>query len=286
MHKVRPKTFGYDIPKLNNDLKFKFEMVRAGSPKQDATNFDPEFSFYLYQAYESIKSPLAWIQFIINMKQETARGTKTIISAMEDAELQMKDLECDGNWKPNDQDPEERMRTSIVAMLAKRGPATGSGHGTDGGGSRPSGKTPGNGNPDPKDNPRKSLPFFIKEPGKPGDTRTHNGKTFYYCKDPNASHISIIGSCTTLPIVVTLQKCLNGNVPFNATLLAQLPRAVVISNSPRKASKTPCRPSVRPTLKMMMKLPPLSSVFWNPTFPPDGVGGIYSILCLALISFF
>ena len=159
-------------------------MVRAGSPKQDATNFDPEFSFYLYQAYESIKSPLAWIQFIINMKQETARGTKTIISAMEDAELQMKDLECDGNWKPNDQDPEERMRTSIVAMLAKRGPATGSGHGTDGGGSRPSGKTPGNGNPDPKDNPRKSLPPFIKEPGKPGDTRTHNGKTFYYCKDP------------------------------------------------------------------------------------------------------
>ena len=82
LHKVRPKTFGYDIPKLNNDLKFKFEMVRAGSPKQDATNFDPEFSFYLYQAYESIKSPLAWIQFIINMKQETARGTKTIISAM------------------------------------------------------------------------------------------------------------------------------------------------------------------------------------------------------------
>ena len=178
LQKMHPKTFGYDLPKIHASLKLKFEMIRAGSTKQDPLNFESEFYHYVFAVYALIKSPQEFVHFIYTIRMESDRSATPmpLSEVMLRTEIKQKELEHRLAWKPDDQNPEDRLRTNIVAMLGTHNP--------DPGGA-PKGKTNRTPNSSKQNTDGKwterDNPPFIEEPGKPGDTKDWEGKTWHYC---------------------------------------------------------------------------------------------------------
>ena len=168
LNELHPKTFKYDIVKVNEAVRFALKTLIQGSKGQGLTQ--QEALFYLFNAYKRIKSPPEWVNHILFLESQASRSPDyTAEQLMNDAEAKFNELSK--NWKPNDRSNDE----VILAMLANLK----SGAQADTGGKK-RGKGKGNKGGKGKKGDYKPPPF-ADEKGKEGDTKKHNGKTYYYC---------------------------------------------------------------------------------------------------------
>jgi hypothetical protein len=170
---LSPKTFQYDIRKVNNYARVAFNAIRSALQNgQEVSN--QEALFYFLTAYKKIKTPKAWLFHITFLESQAGSlSNYPFTTLMAEGAKKYSDLKDTGEWKPSDKSPEEH----ILAMFAQskadqsKGNSRGETQGRGGRGGRSTTTT----------NPARPLPPFSEEKGKEGDTREWEGKTWNYC---------------------------------------------------------------------------------------------------------
>ncbi len=171
---LHPKRFSYDIVKVNDFISRGVQIMRAAASNPDSVT-NQEVLYFLFNCYQRIKTPAEWVQAVNFWKNQTASGALTTPdSVMDKSQALYHQLQTAKTWKPSDIAPEEQ----IIAMFAKTGTQSGKGKGTKGK-DNSTGKKDGKKSDDSKSTST-VLPFADK-PGKEGDTKKWNGKTYYYC---------------------------------------------------------------------------------------------------------
>jgi hypothetical protein len=181
---LNPAKFKYEIPVINDELRRLLTELQASTKAQVPTS---EKLWHTLSTYEKIKSPKEWsdyIQYVQNT--DTLKEDYDCNVLMSDAETKYALLTQKGLWKPSDRAPEQ----DFLAMFMKSLGVTTKG----GGNSNPTKSGTGSNNNRRNNRNRRSgtsnrernqrareRPPFDKEPGKSGDTREWNKKTWYYC---------------------------------------------------------------------------------------------------------
>jgi hypothetical protein len=183
LKELSPKSFGYDITKMNAYVRQLTATVRASSDNAAISN--AELSCALVDAYSRIQSPLDWVQWTGFIKySDTNYKPEQLMTRAEQTYHELRDKQ---EWRPSDKSPTE----SALAMAAQvktppaqhsrpsRAPHNGRGGGLHGRNNRNGQRSFGNN--------ERSPPPFAKDHGKKGDTRQHQGRTWYWCP---AEHVN------------------------------------------------------------------------------------------------
>jgi hypothetical protein len=159
---LNPKSFGYDITKLNSYVRQLVSTVRSSANNQHIS--DAELSFALMTAYKRIHAPFDWVIWLSTAHYSEQSTTMKPEALMTRAERTYHELNDGAAWFPSDKKPEE----VALAMVPARQKAPFANNNR---------QSSNNNAPTNRSGP----PPFANDPGKKGDTRQHQGKTWHYC---------------------------------------------------------------------------------------------------------
>jgi len=184
------------------------EYINGVFQQQDATDSslsDQEKLFYLFQAYQRIRSPNEWVSYVDSIKADFDRGNAmTPRQLIESVESKYNMLKDESKWKPSDKTVQEEFIAMVNKLKDKKDdkPA---------GQRQGGGRRNGNGNSNGQERiDFKKLPFK-DEQGKEGDTKQFKGKTFYWCEgpptsmEPDGAYISTLIARTRKRILVMIK---------------------------------------------------------------------------------
>ena len=165
-----PKRFQYDVIQVNNYISSAVMTLKAAS-SAGGTIMDQEILYFQFRVYKRIKAPAEWTTHILFLESTVASTPGyTPETLFNETQAKYTTLLNQGLWKPSDKTPEEQ----TLAMVAQQQQTKKSSHNSTK--SKPSsGQSPKNTEKDKKNPP------FANSPGKLGDTKQWNGKTYYWC---------------------------------------------------------------------------------------------------------
>lgn len=180
---LHPKRFNYDIKETNEFIRRALRIMRAASEDGKSPS-KQEALYFIFNVYKKIKSPQEWVQTI--QFYENQMGSDPTLASEEKLYEQAKTLQekiekSPTGWKPSDRSPEEQ----VIAMLAeqkKQGSQKSSEQDKHGRKKDQRSRSRRSDSKSQDDSSKeKKRPPFNNSRGKEGDTKTWEGKTWYYC---------------------------------------------------------------------------------------------------------
>ena len=171
-----PKRFKYNIIQVNNYISSAVMTLKAAS-STGGTITNQEILYFQLKVYKKIKAPAKWTTHILFL-ESTVASTPSYTPEMLFNETQAKytTLLNQGLWRPSDKTPEEQ----TLAMVAQQQQAKKSSNNS-------TKSKPNSGQSSKTIEKDKKSPPFANSPGKLGNTKQWNGKT-YYCWPANHKH--------------------------------------------------------------------------------------------------
>ncbi|KAL7561437.1 hypothetical protein ACA910_009293 [Epithemia clementina (nom. ined.)] len=165
-----PKRVKYDIPQVNAYIRSAVKTLRSAGTST-TTITDAEILYYQFKIYKRIKAPAEWtskLLFLENVAASTPNySPDTLFNKVQSHHQTLVDSNL---WRPSDRSPEEQ----AIAMAAnKKEEQKGKNNQTRAKGDK-------NKKNEDKSSDKKRAPFLDK-PGKEGDTKKWNNKTYYWC---------------------------------------------------------------------------------------------------------
>ena len=165
-----PKWFRYDVIQVNNYISSAVMTLKAAS-SAGGTITDQEILYFQFKVYKKIKAPAEWTTHILFLESTIARTPGyTPENLFNETQAKYTTLLNQGLWKPSDKTPEEQ----TLAMVAQQQQIKKS----------PNNATkskPSSGQSSKAMEKDKKNPPFANSPGKLGDKKQWNGKTYYWC---------------------------------------------------------------------------------------------------------
>ena len=165
-----PKWFRYDVIQVSNYISSTVMTLKAASSTRGMIT-DQEILYFQFKVNKKIKAPAEWTTHILFLESTVASTPGyTPETLFNETQAKYMTLLNQGLWKPSDKTPEEQ----TLAMVAQQQQA----------------KRSPNNPMKPKPSSRRSTktmekdkknPPFATSPGKLGDTKQWNGKTYYWC---------------------------------------------------------------------------------------------------------
>ena len=170
LSEFHPKRFRYDVIQVNNYISSAVMTLKAAS-SAGGTITDQEILYFQFKIYKKIKAPAEWTTHILFL-ESTVASTQgyTPETLFNETQAKYTTLLNQGLWKPSDKTPEEQ----TLAMVAQQ-------QQIKKGSNNPTKSKPNStqcAKPTEKD---KNNPPFATSPGKLGNTKQWNGKTYYWC---------------------------------------------------------------------------------------------------------
>ena len=164
------KWFRYDVIQVNNYISSAVMTLKAAS-SAGGTITDQEILYFQFKVYKKIKAPAEWTTHILFLESTvTSTPGYTPETLFNETQAKYTTLLNQRLWKPSDKTPEEQ----TLAMVSQQQQVKkGSNNPTK---SKPN-STQG---AKPTEKNKKNAPFE-NSPGKLGDTKQWNGKTYYWC---------------------------------------------------------------------------------------------------------
>ena len=163
------KWFRYDVIQVNNYISSAVMTLKAAS-SAGGTITDQDILYFQFKVYKKIKAPAEWtahIQFLESTVASTPGYTpKTLFN---ETQAKYTTLLNQGLWKPSDKTPEKQ----TLAMVAQQQQAKKSSNNS-------TKSKPSSGQSSKNTEKDKKNPPFANSPGKLGDTKQWNGKTYYW----------------------------------------------------------------------------------------------------------
>ena len=165
-----PKRFRYDVIQVNNYISSAVMTLKAAA-SAGGTITDQEILYFQFKVYKKIKAPAEWTMhslFLVSTVASTPGYTPETL--FNETQAKYTTLLNQGLWKPSDKTPEEQ----TLAMVAQQQQAKKS----------PNNSTkskPTSGQTSKATDKDKKSPPFANSPGKLGDTKQWNGKTYHWC---------------------------------------------------------------------------------------------------------
>ena len=165
-----PKRLRYDVIQVNNYISSAVMTLKAAS-SAGGTITDQEILYFQFKIYKKIKAPAEWTTHILFLESTVASTPGyTPETLFNETQAKYTTLLNQGLWKPSDKTPEEQ----TLAMVAQQQQAK----------KNPNNQTkakPSSGQKSKSVEKDKKSPPFANSPGKLGDTKQWNGKTYYWC---------------------------------------------------------------------------------------------------------
>ena len=165
-----PKRFQYDVIQVNNYISSTVMTLQAAS-SAGGTITDQDILYFQFKVYKKIKAPTEWTTHILLLESTvTSTPGYTPETLFNETQAKYTTLLNQGLWKPSDKTPEEQ----TLAMVAQQ-------QQVKNGSNNPTKSKPNStqcAKPTEKD---KKNPPFANSPGKLGDTKQWNSKTYYWC---------------------------------------------------------------------------------------------------------
>ena len=177
---LQPRRYKYEITAINNVIRIAVSKLKASAGTNESISFN-EIFYYQFKIYKKIRSPTDWITRILFLENKmTSDPSYHPEDLYNDSELQFNKLLDDGQWKPSDKSPEEQAIAMAAAFTS------------------PPDRPPKSDKPPDKN---KHSPPFAQTAGKEGDSKTWNGKTYYWCPARHRNghwHPHKLADCNTL----------------------------------------------------------------------------------------
>ena len=165
-----PKWFRYDVIQVNNYISSAMMTLKAAS-SAGGTITDQDIVYFQFKVYKKIKAPAEWTTHILFLESTVASTPGyTPETHFNETQARYTTLLNQGLWKPSDKTPEEQ----TLAMVAQQQQAKKSPNNS----MKPK---PSSGQSTKTTEKDKKNPPFATSPGKLGDTKQWNGKTYYWC---------------------------------------------------------------------------------------------------------
>ena len=143
-------------------------MTLKAASSARGTITDQEIRYFQFKVYKKIKAPAEWMTHILFLESTVASTPGyTPETLFNETQAKYMTLLNQGLWKPSDKTPEEQ----TLAMVAQQQQAKKS----------PNKPKPSSGQSTRTTEKDKKNPPFATSPGKLGDTKQWNGKTYYWC---------------------------------------------------------------------------------------------------------
>ena len=168
------KQFKYDIIQVNNYISSAMMTLKAAS-SAGGTITDQEILYFQFKVYKKIKAPAEWtthILFLESMVASTPGYTPETLFNKTQAKYTT--LLNQGLWRPSDKTTEEQTLTTVAQQQQAKKSSNNS-----------TKSKPNSGQSSETMEKDKKNPPFAKKPGKLGDTKQWNGKTYYWCPANN-----------------------------------------------------------------------------------------------------
>ena len=164
-----PKPFWYDVIQVNNYISSAM-MTRKAASSAGGMITDQEILYFQFKVYKKIKAPAEWTTHILFLESTVASTPGyTPETLFNKTQAKYTTLLNQGLWKPSDKTPEEQ----TLAMFAQQQQAKKSPN-------NPTKPKPSSGQRTKTTEKDKKNPPFATSPGKLGDTKQWNGKTYYW----------------------------------------------------------------------------------------------------------
>ena len=165
-----PKRFRYDVIQVNSYISSAVMTLKAAA-SAGGTITDQEIFYFQFKVYKKIKAPAEWTTHILFLESTVASTPGyTPETLFNETQAKYTTLLNQGLWKPSNKTPEEQ----TLAMVAQQQQTKKS----------PNNSTkskPSSGQGSKTTEKDKKNPPFANAPGKLGDTKQWNGKTYYWC---------------------------------------------------------------------------------------------------------
>ena len=165
-----PKQFRYDVIQVNNYISSAMMTLKAAS-SAGGTITDQEILYFQFKVYKKIKAPAEWTTHILFLESTIASTPGyTPETLFNETQAKYTTLLNQGLWKPSDKTPEEQILAMVVQQQqAKKSP------------NNSTKSKPSSGQSSKTMEKEKKNPPFANSPGKLGDMKQWNGKTYYWC---------------------------------------------------------------------------------------------------------
>ena len=165
-----PKWFRYDVIQVNNYIRSAVITLKTAS-SAGGTITDQEILYFQFIVYKKIKAPAEWTTHILFLESTVASTPGyTPETLFNETQAKYTTLLNQGLWKPSDKTPEEQ----TLAMVAQQQQAKKSSNNS-------TKSKPSSGQSSKATEKDKKNPPFANSPGKLGDTKQWNGKTYNWC---------------------------------------------------------------------------------------------------------
>ena len=165
-----PKRFRYNVIQVNNYISSAVMTLKAAS-SAGGTIMDQEILYFQFKVYKKIKALAEWMTHILFLESTVASTPGyTPETLFNETQAKYMTLLNQGLWKPSDKTPEEQ----TLAMVAQQQQAKKSPN-------NPTKSKPSSGQNSQTAEKEKKSPPFANSPGKLGDMKQWNGKTYYWC---------------------------------------------------------------------------------------------------------
>ena len=165
-----PKRFWYDVIQVSNYISSAMMTFKAAS-SAGGTITDQEILYFQFKVYKKINAPAEWTTHILFL-ESTVSSTPGYMPETLFNETQAKytTLLNQGLWKPSDKTPEEQTLAMVAQQQqTKKNPKN------------PTKSKSSSGQSSQATEKEKKSSPFANSPGKLGDTKQWNGKTYYWC---------------------------------------------------------------------------------------------------------
>ena len=165
-----PKQFRYDVIQVNNYISSAVMALKAAS-SAGGMIMDQETLYFQFKVYKKIKALARWMTHILFLESTVASTPGyTPETLFNETQAKYTTLLNQGLWKPSDKTPDEQ----TLAMVAQQQQAQKSPN-------NPTKSKPSSGQSTKSTEKDKKNPPFATSPGKLGETKQWNGKTYYWC---------------------------------------------------------------------------------------------------------
>ena len=164
------KRFKYDIIQVNNYISSAVMTLKAASLAR-GTITNQEILYFQFKVYKKIKALVEWITHILVLESTVASTPGyTPETLFNETQAKYTTLLNQGLWRPSDKTPVEQ----TLAMDAQQ-------QQTKKSSTNPTKSKPNSGQGSKTIEKDKKSPPFANTPGKLGNTKQWNGKTYYWC---------------------------------------------------------------------------------------------------------
>ena len=165
-----PKRFWYDVIQVSNYISSAMMTLKAAS-SAGGTITDQEILYFQFKVYKKIKAPAEWTTHILFL-ESTVSSTPGYMpeTLFNETQARYTTLLNQGLWKPSDKTPEEQTLAMVAQQQqTKKNPKN------------PTKSKSSSEQSSQATEKEKKSPPFANSPGKLGDTKQWNGKTYYWC---------------------------------------------------------------------------------------------------------